>query len=165
MIHGSSIAMLCVKPSRRRKGIGSRLLDESERIIARTGAKKVVLGQGKHYLLQGVPYIKSDVAFFENRGYKADWVSVNMTLPLCEFEMEQLAVPPLPEGVLFRFATERDRQTLLRVVLDAHSAWEGVFVDCVDPVLLAVRGEEIVGFEILSPNGGRFTPPTKKSAP
>ncbi|MFA6729688.1 MAG: GNAT family N-acetyltransferase [Eubacteriales bacterium] len=162
MIHDSSIAILCVKPSHRQKGLGSRLLDESERIVAHAGAKRVVLGRGTHYLLQGVPHKENEVAFFEKRGYKADWVSTNMTLKLNEFSPERLDVPSLPEGVLFRFAAEQDRQALSAAVIDAHSAWEGIFLDCADPVLLAVKGKEIVGFEILSPNGGRFAPPDQK---
>ena len=79
LIHGNAIALLCVKASCRRQGIGSKLLALSEEHIARQEETRVILGQTRWYLLQGVPLENPEaVPFFEHRGYTAAWTSVNM---------------------------------------------------------------------------------------
>ncbi len=37
-----------------------------------------------------------------------------------------------------------------------------MFTTCVDPVLLAVEAGAVLGFAILSPGGGRFSPPGER---
>jgi len=159
MIWGNSISLLCVASEHRRKGIGARLLRQAEEHIAKTGAEKVILGQGSHYLLQGVPAGTPEaIAFFEKRGYSARWTSANMELLLEKFDYEALDIPPVAHGVSFRFATEADREALLSAVAVAEPNWRGIFETCRDPILLATgtTTDRILGFVILDPNGGRF---------
>ena len=159
MVHGESIPVLCVAEGHRRKGIGSRLLAAAEDYIRGRGAEKLTLGCGPHYLLQGVPDVGGNVHFFEKRGYTADWTSVNMELPLAEFERSKLSIPPAPDGIVYRFADKGDMPELLAAVEAAEPNWPGIFETCVDPILLAVLDGKIAGFEILAPNGGRFLRP------
>ena len=101
-------------------------------------------------------------AFFERRGYAASWTSVNMRLDLRGFGAGRLDIPPAPETVGFRFARDADRAALLAAVDDAQPDWRGVFTTCADPVLLAVEAGAVLGFAILSPGGGRFSPPGER---
>ncbi|MCL2018672.1 MAG: GNAT family N-acetyltransferase [Oscillospiraceae bacterium] len=178
LIHGNSIALLCVDKKYRRRGFGSRLLKESEEYIKQKGADRIILGHGVHYVFQGVP-LSGDVEnkeknedsaavdFFKKRGYEAEWVSVNMEMRLADFDISALAIPPKPDSVSFRFADysyNSDRTALLAAVEDADSGWVGIFEDCADPVMLAVINDEIVGFQILAPIGARFSPQGEKAA-
>jgi len=164
MIHGNSVSILCVKREYRGRGLGGCLLDESEKYIANSDAEEILLGRGSHYLLQGVPNDAfSFVSFFKNRGYMASWESINMSLSLDNFDPGALDIPQIPDTVIFRFAGASDKSALLNAVRDAQAPWLPVFESCADPVLLAVRDGEIAGFEILSPNGGRFSPPGQKT--
>lgn len=156
MIHDQSIALLCVDEDHRGRGVGTRLLEQSEAWIF-TKADRVILGRGRYYLLQGVPDDKnSAVGFFQGRGFSAGWTSVNMCLPLADFHVDRLQIPPCPQDISFRFISEGEYPRLLEAVSDAQADWLDIFKDCCDPVLIAESGGEILGFEILSPNGGLF---------
>lgn len=159
MIHGGSIPVLCVAENHRKQGMGSRLLGAAEAYIRSQGEKKLTLGCGPHYLLQGVPVVGENVSFFEKRGYTANWTSVNMELPLDGFDANHLDIPSAPEGLSYRMATAADMPELLAAVEAAEPNWPSNFESCVDPIYLAVLDRRIVGFEILAPNGGRFLRP------
>lgn len=64
----------------------------------------------------------------------------------------------MPETVGLRFAQDADRAALLAAVEDAQPDWRGVFITCVDPVLLAVEAGAVLGFAILSPGGRAVFP-------
>lgn len=163
LIHGGSLSLLCVDRRYRNRGHGAALLEAAETRIRASGADRVLLGRGRYYLLQGVPAEDPAVpAFFERRGYAASWTSVNMRLDLRGFGAGRLDIPPAPETVGFRFARDADRAALLAAVDDAQPDWRGVFTTCADPVLLAVEAGAVLGFAILSPGGGRFSPPGER---
>jgi len=163
MVHGSSVSLLCVDAKFRRQGIGSDLLQESEIYIRNSDSRHIRLGRGRHYLLQGVPTDDNEVVlFFERRGYTASWTSTNMHLELCDFSLEQLNIPWAPEGIAYRFATDDDIPSLFDAIADAQSAWKSVYETCSDPVFIAVRDGKVLGFEVLSPFGGRFVPSGEK---
>lgn len=159
MIHGGSIPVLCVAEEHRRNGIGSRLLAAAEGYIRSLGEKRLTLGCGPYYLLQGVPVVGDNVNFFEKRGYTAAWISVNMELRLDGFERNSLTIPPAPKGLEYRFAETSDRAELLAAVEAAEEGWVSVFAGCKDPIFLAVLDGKIVGFEVLASDGGRFLRP------
>lgn len=159
MVHGGSVPVLCVEENHRRQGIGSRLLAATEGYVRGLGEEKLTLGCGPHYLLQGVPDVGDNVSFFEKRGYTANWTSVNMELGLDDFDRDSLSIPPAPAGLGYRFAEESDRAALLDAVKAAEEGWVDVFVNCVDPVFLAILDGKIAGFEVLASNGGRFLRP------
>lgn len=158
MIHGESIPVLCVAEEYRRQGIGSRLLRAAEEYIRNQGGGRVCLGQGPHYLLQGVPEGPA-VDFFQRRSYTASWSSINMELALDGFDAGHLDIPPAPAGLECRFAREEDLPALLKAVEAAEEGWVDIFASCEDPIFLAVLDGEIAGFEILTPDGGYFLRP------
>ena len=159
MVWGGSITLFCVDIPHRNKGIGSRLLKKAEEHIKNTGADRIILGHGSHYLLQGVPTTdEKTVPFFQKRGYTAVWTSANMILPLGNYAPGNIDIPALPPDISFRFTVDSDKEALLLAVDDAEPGWHEIFETCIDPVLLAVDSatNRIAGFEILSKDGGRF---------
>lgn len=162
MLHQNSVTLLCVDEPFQGEGIGSELLEESEALIRKNGAGKAILGCGPHYLLQGVPEENGAPEFFKKRGYTATWSSVNMSLPLGDFLPEKLDIPPLPKNIQFCFAEPKDGDALLKAVESAERNWMDLFRDMQDPVFLAVREGEILGFQCLSPEGGQFIKPDQK---
>lgn len=163
LVHGGSVAMLCVAEEARGQGSGSRLLACAEHYIRSQGGEKATLGCGGHYLFQGVPVEDGVTRFFEKRGYSAPWVSINMEMPLAGFSPKTLNIPPAPQDVVFRMARQTDTAALLEAVRDAQENWTGIFETCKDPILVAEQGGRIAGFEILSPDGAHFLRPGQKT--
>ena len=104
------------------------LLAQAEEHTKSQGHSQVVLGQGPHYLFQGVPEENPGaVEFFQKRGYQAAWSSVNMRLDLAGYDPGQVDIPPVPEGVAFRLL-EADR--VLHKVIHAPVALLRVQIAC-----------------------------------
>lgn len=155
MLHQNSIALLCVDEDYRNKGVGTELLELSEKHLS--AADKITLGYGSHYLLQGIPEGDgSAVAFFRHRGYTAGWSSVNMHLNLKGFCAESTGIPPCPDGISFRFLRKEELPVLLSAVRDVQKDWVGFFENGKEPVFIAESHGKILGFELLSLEGGRF---------
>lgn len=157
VVSGNNIVLLCVKKEYRHSNYGKHLLIMAEGFIS-ANYDEVILGGGG--LFQGVPCDndeESSVPFFEKSGYDADWTSVNMGLELNEKSVSKLKETPRPDGITYRFATDSDREKLLAAVKDAQADWLPIFDENNDaPVLLAVCGDEIAGFEMVEEDGGMF---------
>lgn len=157
VVSGNNIVLLCVKKEYRHSNYGKHLLIMAEGFIS-ASYDEVILGGGG--LFQGVPCDndeESSVPFFEKRGYSADFTSVNMGLELNEKAVEKLKETPRPDGITYRFADDTDREKLLAAVKDAQEDWLPIFEENKNaPVLLAVCGDEIAGFEMVEEDGGMF---------
>ena len=157
VVSGNNIVLLCVKKEYRHSNYGKHLLIMAEGFIS-ASYDEVILGDGG--LFQGVPCDndeESSVPFFEKRGYDAEWTSVNMGLTLNEKSVSKLKETPRPDGITYRFADDNDREKLLAAVKDAQEDWLPIFEENKDaPVLLAVCGDEIAGFEMVEEYGGMF---------
>ena len=164
MVHGNSISLLCVSPDCRGHGYGTRLLKQAQARLRDQGQEEVVLGQGRWYLLQGVPLENPEaVPFFQHRGYSAEWTSVNMELSLLGYDPSAVSIPPAPSEISFRLLEKSDTPALLEAVRDAQRYWLDCFTDYHGPVLAAELDGRIVGFEMVDPEGGRFLPQGKKA--
>ena len=136
---------------------GSQLLAQAEEHAKSQGHSQVVLGQGPHYLFQGVPEENPGaLEFFQKRGYQAAWFSVNMRLDLAGYDPGQVDIPPVPEGVAFRLLETGEEPALLAAVEDAQPAWLEFYQGCPSPILVAVEQGRLVGFAMVPPEGGRF---------
>ncbi len=159
MVIGNSVVLLCVKNKYRHCGYGKHLLLMAEEYITANGYDEVILGSSDG-ALQGVPCDdnkESSVPFFEKRGYTAEWTSVNMGIELNEEAIGKLNGVLRPEGITYRFATADDCEKLLAAVKDAQEDWLPIFRESKDtPVLLAVCGDDIAGFEMVEEDGGIF---------
>lgn len=159
----NSVSLLMVAPEERGRGAGSSLLLEAEQRIRERGAETAVLGAGSRYLFQGAPLdLPHMPGFFEKRGYRAEWNSVNMRLPLNGFSPEKQKLPPVSGDIEFRFAVPSEREALLAAVEATEPAWRIFFEDSLSDVWVAVLPEGIAGFVITETEGGRFPVPGAK---
>ena len=132
VIHKNAIMLLLVAPEYRGQGIGTWLLNESEKAICKAGYKEVTVGVGEDYITPGIPTSKryapavnerlderideTASSFFEKRGYVHNWGNkcncFDMKFPLCEFDKEEHSVGDTIDGICYRFATIEDRASV-----------------------------------------------------
>lgn len=130
VINQNTVLLLCVDAAHRKKGIGSRLLKESERVVKETCqyTGKITVGAGFDYLMPGVPTSKRYFAaeneelyqgldktashFFEKRGYVHSWGGncFDMRLPLEQFRGDRYPKcnAITIDGILYRQAALED---------------------------------------------------------
>ena len=127
-------------------------------MLKKAGQKRIYLGQGEQYLFQGVPFCAEEDPrpFFENRGYKAEWASADLTMPTAflhtpGFQALEQSLPPCPKEVYFRLARPEDENALLAAVEQVDSPWVPFYRETSTPVMLACREEDILGFALADP--------------
>ncbi|MDF2941498.1 MAG: hypothetical protein K0S01_356 [Herbinix sp.] len=158
IVKDNAILLLCVNPKLQNKGYGTELLQQSEQNIKAQGFDKIILGCGSTYLFQGVPMGTEEKThlFFEKRGYRSDGISVNMTMRLNDFSINTIQMPKAPDTVLFRYATAEDKAKLLPAVAEVEAEWVKYYEHSEEPILIAVEGSDVLGFEIISANMDTF---------
>lgn len=164
VIENNNLYVIAVDKSYRNKGVGSRLLKKAEDVLIGTGVNSIVLGHGMHSIFQGVPIDNDGVDvthFFKKRGYKGDSVTYNMDIDTADFEYNLLNIPK-PENITYRFAESFDLDELLRAVEQTEPGWVDMYRECDEEILLAICDGKIVGFEMLSDEGGIFTKNAEK---
>lgn len=177
VVHKNAILMLCVDKEYRKRGIGSELLNEAERMIKEAGYEEVVVGAGYDYLMPGVPTSKRYVDavnerlyegidasasdFFEKRGYTHSWDCncFDMRFPLSEFRKEEHSVGDTVDGICYRFATEADAEKVYACTDAAYEEFTQYYKNEAlyrgdgkqnPKVLIASDGENVVGTLIVS---------------
>ena len=163
IVKGGSVTMLCVSPRYRNRGIGSQLLSQAENWIAKQNISHVTLGRGcGDYLLQGVPEENEGaVDFFKKHGYTADFTSVNMKLKMGDYCPQRLNIPQCGEAT-FRVAAANELPAVREAVSKVAEDWVCYFGEDGEDCLVAEKDGEIVGFELLSADGGLFKKPHEK---
>lgn len=158
LVSGNAVLLLCVDERFRNKWYGTELLKQSEDMIGSRGHDVVILGRGKSYLFQGVPFLsdRRGCRFFEKRGYSAEGESVDMTLELRDFSIDKVMIPECPENVIFRYTRDTDRNQLLSAVSMIDPDWVRYYEQTDDPVLVAEEQGELVGALIISRSGAPF---------
>ena len=147
VIQGSAILMLCVDAPFRRRGIGSSLLAEAERVIRAGGGREISVGAGSDYLVPGVPTSKryydavnealypgldeSASRFFEKRGYRHSWDCncFDMRFPLAAYQGPAWQDGDARDGVVYRWATPPDRAAVCACVDDAWPDFTAYYRD------------------------------------
>lgn len=170
VVNQNTILLLCVDAEHRNKGIGTGLLDESEKIIREQGYGKITVGVGFDYLMPGVPtsrnrfpaenvnlYPEIDGTaedFFAGRGYVHSWDCdcFDMRFPLSRFNRSGLNVGDTIEGITYRWAVPADLEGICACTQDAFPEFTQYYRDerlygsnPDERVLIAVSGEEVVG--------------------
>lgn len=158
IISGNAILLLCVLSSFQKQGYGKKLLEQSEERIYSSGYSKVILGYGNTYLMQGVPFEEQSdiIPFFKKFSYDSTWESVDMTMRLSDFDITTLTIPHCPYAIHFRYATEKDKESLLESVSKVDPNWMKYYETSEDPVLLAIENNKILGFAIVSVTDDTF---------
>lgn len=148
------IKFFAVHPEFQRKGIGSRLLSETEQILWRQGAERIRLFESyPNYYMPGVDknYIQA-IAFFESRGYKKFNETANMRVHLLEtpFETQQELEILRTKGVVVKRAEIADKANLLNWITINFTEWKYEIEESYknNPVttFIAQSGESIAGF-------------------
>jgi len=175
VINKNVIYMLCVNKEYRNRGIGTYLLDESEKYIKESGYKKIVIGVGDNYITPGVPtshkYFDSENEglyetvtddarlFFEKRGYIHSWDCncFDMRLNLNKFDKIKYNVNDTIDGITYRWATTGDLDEICKCTNDAHEDFTQYYKNEKlynennnQKVLLATIDKEVVGTLIVS---------------
>lgn len=171
VLRGNTIYLLCVDKEYRKQGIGTWLLEQSEKAIKSAGYNEVIIGAGDDYLTPGVPTSKryapaenerlwdgldetaSD--FFEHRGYFHSWNACNcfdMMFPLSDFEWEEHGIGDTIDGIRYRWATIGDLPEITACTNEAsedftrwyqeHSMYSG---EGCSRVLIATCGDTVAG--------------------
>ena len=139
LIRGSSLILLCVDEVYRRQGIGSDLLNQAEEWAKSCGKKRLIVGHGSDYVLQGVPTEADAHRFFEKHGYTCTGYTYDMTVSL---PAEKTA--EIPGGVTFELSPVDDE--IPAAVKNVEPAWLGVYENTDEDVLLAKVNGKIAGF-------------------
>lgn len=169
VVNRNTILLLCVDGEHRNQGIGTNLLERSERIISDRGYDKIKAGVGFDYIMPGVPTSRNrskaenvnlypevnDRAeeFFTRRGYVHSWDCdcFDMRFPLSRFTRDDLKPGDTIEGIIYRWAAPADRDRVCACVRDAFPDFteyyreKGLYGGADTRVLMAVSGEEVVG--------------------
>ncbi len=164
IIGKNNISVIAVDKAYRNKGIGSRLLKRAEKILLEKCVEKISLGCGTNSIFQGVPMDNDNEdasEFFRKRGYEESHITYNMDIDTADFEYAALDIPK-PRNIEYRFATESDKEELLKAVEQVATDWVELYRECNDEVLLAICDGEIAGFEMLNEYDGIFTKNAKK---
>ena len=175
IINKNTILMLCVEEKYRNKGIGTYLLNESEKIIKNNGYNEIKVGVGFDYLAPSVPTSKryydseneklysglnnNSSDFFEKRGYIHSWDCncFDMFLPLKEFDKKDYSIGSVINGILYRWATKDDLNKIIKCVDDAEESFTKYYKNEKlyrktnnQRVLIALKDDEVVGTLIVS---------------
>lgn len=156
VVRDNCIRLLCVLPDRRGKGIGSRLLSESEQLIAENGFERTVLGGHDSGLFIGevVPTERQDgmvETFFSRRGYGAEEECIEMKMSLSDYDCGKLDIPHCPDGVSFGYIGKEETDMLHRAVGSVDPDWVQYFT-FESPVFAAKLDGKIAGFCIIDEN-------------
>lgn len=137
VVNKNTIIFFCVDEKYRNKGIGAKLLKESEDLIRNNGYTDIIIGAGFDYLMPGVPTSKkyydsvneclankvNDRAsdFFEKRGYLHSWDCncFDMKLELKNFNKFENVINDTIKNIKYRWANISDLQEIVECADDA----------------------------------------------
>lgn len=138
VLNQNTILLLCVDVEYRKKGIGSRLLQLSEKAVRDGGYSEIKAGAGFDYIMPGVPTAKRYVEaeneslyqnidetaseFFTKRGYVHSWKCncFDMRVSLSRYEKEEYHVGDTIGNITYRFAVPDDREGICACTDDAY---------------------------------------------
>ena len=172
---GSTVYLLCVDEPYRRKGIGGKLLAKAEGAIRAEGFGRINIGVGDSYLTPGVPVLHhwyetvnaapdprlTDEArlFLEKRGYRHDCDAdiFDMRMDLSGRPCQGIRPGDTAEGILYRWAEEKDLPAVLACVEDAWDEFAKYYRNAAlyrgevrERVLAAFDGDTVCGSIIVS---------------
>lgn len=159
VINGNTIYLLCVDKPFQNMGIGNNLLLQSEKYIASQGAKKIILGTGKEYIMPGVPMNDGAHLFFKKRRYIHSWGNTgcfDMEQMLNDFDYDDYSVNDTINGITYRWATPDDLDKVIDCVSDAEPKFLSFYRNknfyykgTERPILIAEKNQEVFGAILL----------------
>ncbi|MDD2648875.1 MAG: GNAT family N-acetyltransferase [Eubacteriales bacterium] len=147
---GGTVYMLAVKKEYRNRGIGSKLLSDTEALMKTSGVKRAVIGVGDDYIAPGVPTsvmpfyeeqlsasvdagLTDEAArFFSRRGYVHSWKGCNcfdMRARPADLPRKAQANNPDGDSLSLRFAAKGDREAVCSMVRNAYQSFLEYYED------------------------------------
>lgn len=180
MVNQNVILLLCVDKAYRQQGIGTWLLEQSEKLVCESGHGACKAGVGFDYLMPGVPtsvhyfparnirlYEDLDSSasmFFEKRGYRHSWDNADcfdMRFDLKDLVETTWHIGDTIQGITYRFATLADLEGILECTEDACSEFSVFYreesqyaPEGRERVLIALKGREVCGALMVGPEQG-----------
>ncbi len=159
IINKNTIIMLCVNKEYRKKGIGTKLLNQSEKYILENNYDKVNIGAGFDYLMPGVPINDENISFFKRRFYTHSWnddecfdMDMELKDTICNYNLGDTI-----NGITYRLATIKDLEEIKKCTDDAEASFTKYYmnnnlydIDNNQVVLVAEDNGEICGTLIIS---------------
>ena len=159
IINKNTVLMLCVDEEYRHKGIGTKLLNQSEKYILEQGYDKVNVGAGYDYLMPGVPINEANISFFERRFYTHSWgndecfdMDMELKDTICDYNLGDIV-----NGIRYRLATINDLEEIKKCTDDAQDSFTKYYMNTKlydtnndQIVLVAEDNGEICGTLIIS---------------
>jgi len=155
LIHNNAIYLLCVDTDYQKKGIGTKLLKQSEKIIRANGYSSVILGAGKDYIMPGVPMKNNAHMFFIKNGYTHSWGDtgcVDMSMELSGFDYSLHKPGDTVKYVTYRWAEPEDYDNIYQCVLNAEENFAEFYENkelydssSNTKILIAERKQRVVG--------------------
>lgn len=138
------ISLLYIKPSERRKGIGSRLLKLAEDKLREFKKTKFYIGRDYQNFFPGLPFdFKVSLPWFEKRGYQTTYDTNDLIQTIDETNQP---LPLYKNDFLIRFATKDDFPKLRKLF---ENNWPGRWlVEFEDYIAYNGTGEEyLIGLD------------------
>ncbi len=159
IINKNTILILCVDKEYRKKGIGTELLNQSEKYILDQNYNKVNVGAGYDYLMPGVPINKENISFFVRRFYTHSWnddecfdMDMELKDTICDYNLGDTI-----NGITYRLATINDLEKIKECTDDAQESFTEYYMNTHlynqennQIVLVAEDKDEICGTLIIS---------------
>ncbi len=143
LTEGNALRLICVHPQYRSRGVGSRLLDKSEKHIAAQGYPDIEVGGASSRLFIGA--VDESSPFFLKRGYTLHEPVAEMGMDILNFPTDVFDISA-PENITFGYY-RGNRKSLLSAVASVEEDWV-VYFDAAD-VFCAFDGDTPVSFCIL----------------
>ncbi len=154
-VKNNSIALLCVHPSHRLKGIGRALFAECEKYVKSKGFDKIKMFGLEPYVTPGAPLFDGNRELFERLGYVHTWGDdecVDMITDFSNTDCLKLHIGDTVNGITYRFATHADKPAVLDCVKDAHDHFTPYYSsdelynpDNDEHILIALDGDLVCG--------------------
>lgn len=122
-IEKNALRLLCVLPEYQKKGIGTRLLKQSEEFIKEQGYEEILTGGVSSGLFIGAP--EKSVVFFEKHGFRFIGECEEMKCSIQNFCVDNYALP-VPEKTSFGWY-QGSMGELEKAVADVEEDWVKYF--------------------------------------
>lgn len=156
----NTVLLFCVLPQYRNRGIGSGLLEKTERHVRSEGFGEIQFCDGPDYITPGIPMYDGNEAFFSKRGYIHSWGGcecVDMMQDLKNFDCSGNAVGDTVGGIVYRWADARDYEDVTECVDSTYPEFTQFYQNRdlygnsqANKILIAVSEHEVCGALMVS---------------
>lgn len=160
VINENTIYLLCIDKPFQNRGIGTKLLNQTEKYIASKGFDKIIVGAGNDYIMPGIPMNNGAHIFFKKHSYIHSWGDcgcIDMSQLLKDFDYAKHSIGDTINGITYRWATLNDLDNIVTCVSDAEESfvqyYENISLydkDSNTAVLIAEKDNEVFGSLMVS---------------